>query len=309
MIEVAIMLEGQMGLNWKNLKSVAQTVEDVGFVGLYRSDHFTNSNPPDMDSLELWVSLTWLASHTKTIEFGQLVSPFSFRNPVFIARMAKDIDNLSGGRMTLGLGAGWQEREHEMFGWNLDKRFERFEEGMEVVTRLLKEDGPVRFEGEFYNLNEAHLLPKPERKGGPPILIGGNGENRTLSMAAKYADEWNSIYLLPDRFKELNQILDEKLSDEGRKPESMRRSMMVGIEYGRSDKEVDKLVEARTKGKLNAKELAERSVVVGTANQVVEQLGKLHEAGVQKVMLQWLDLEDMERLESLGSEILPQLKG
>src|SRR5918998_2092242 len=112
-IEVAIMLEGQMGLNWTRLERIARAVEELGFVGLYRSDHFTNPNPPDEDSLELWLSLGWLASHTERIEFGPLVSPVSFRDPVMTARMAIQVDNLSNGRLTLGVGAGWQEREHE----------------------------------------------------------------------------------------------------------------------------------------------------------------------------------------------------
>ena len=145
--------------------------------------------------MELWVSLTWLADHTSRVEFGPLVSPISFRNPVFTARMAKDVDDLSGGRLRLGLGAGWQEREHTMFGFDLldlKPRFDRFEEGLEVITRLLRSDDPVDFAGQYYQLRGAHLLPRPERPGGPPILIGGGGKRRTLPMVAKYADEWNA---------------------------------------------------------------------------------------------------------------------
>ena len=114
-MEVAIMIEGQNGLNWKRWQRMAAAVEDLGFVGLYRSDHYTNADPPDKDSLELWVSLTWLASHTRRIEFGPLVSPVSFRNPTMLARMAAAVDDLSGGRLTLGVGAGWQEREGELW--------------------------------------------------------------------------------------------------------------------------------------------------------------------------------------------------
>ena len=129
MLEIAIMIEGQNGLNWARWHEIARLVEDAGFVGLFRSDHFTNSNPPDLDSLELWTSLTWLACNTKRIEFGPLVTPFSFRHPAFTARMAVALDDLSGGRLTLGLGAGWQEREHHLFGFDLldmNSRFDRF---------------------------------------------------------------------------------------------------------------------------------------------------------------------------------------
>ena len=188
MLEIAIMIEGQDGLNWERWKRIVRKVEELGFVGLYRSDHFTNSNPPDLDSLELWTSLTWLADNTKRIEFGPLVTPFSFRHPVFTARMAMAVDDLSGGRLTLGLGAGWQDREHHLYGFDLldpKARFDRFEEGMEVMTRLLKSDDPVTFDGKYYQIRGATLLPKTERKGGPKILVGGNGAKRTLSAVVR----------------------------------------------------------------------------------------------------------------------------
>jgi len=141
MLEIAIMIEGQNGLTWRRWQNIAAAVEGLGFAGLYRSDHFTNAEAPDKDSLECWTSLTWLASHTKRMEFGPLVSPVSFRAPALTARTAAAVDDLSGGRLTLGLGAGWQEREHNLFGLellDLKARFVRFEEGLEVITRLLK---------------------------------------------------------------------------------------------------------------------------------------------------------------------------
>ncbi len=140
MLDLAIMLEGQNGLNWPRFKRIAQAVEDLDFAGLYRSDHYTNAGPPDLDSLELWVSLTWLASNTSRIDFGPLVTPVSFRHPTLTARMAAAVDDLSGGRLWLGLGAGWQDREHHNFGRDLlsePERFQRFDEGLEVITRLL----------------------------------------------------------------------------------------------------------------------------------------------------------------------------
>src|SRR5512134_57195 len=146
MLEIAIMIEGQNGLTWPRSQKIVGLVEELGFVGLYRSDHFTNGSAPDIDSLELWTSLTWLACNSSRIEFGPLVTPFSFRHPAFTARMASAVDDLSGGRLTLGLGAGWQGREHHLFGFDLlepKSRFDRFEEGMEVLTRLLQSDEPV----------------------------------------------------------------------------------------------------------------------------------------------------------------------
>src|SRR5215208_3822919 len=223
MLEIAVMIEGQNGLTWTRWQKIARLVEDLGFVGLFRSDHFTNSNPPDIDSLELWTSLTWLASNTKRIEFGPLVTPFSFRHPVHTARMASAVDDLSGGRLILGLGAGWNEREHHLFGFDLlepEARFNRFNEGMEVVTRLLQSDEPVTYEGEYYHLRGAKLLPRPQRVGGPRILVGGNGVKRTLSYVVRYASEWNCVSVLPQDFADLNRRLDEMLTKAGRSTES-----------------------------------------------------------------------------------------
>src|SRR5688572_3396654 len=149
-MDVAIMIEGQQGLTWPRWQRIARVVEDSGFAGLYRSDHYTDAQPPDQDSLELWVSLTWLASHTQRIEFGPLVSPVSFRQPTMTARMAAAVDDLSGGRLNLGLGAGWQEREHSNFGFQLlekGPRMDRFTEGLEVITRLLRSDEPSSYAG------------------------------------------------------------------------------------------------------------------------------------------------------------------
>ena len=310
MIEIAIMIEGQDGLTWPRWQKIAKTVEELGFAGLYRSDHYTNGSPPDKDSLELWVSLAWLASHTEKIEFGPLVSPVSFRNPSMTVRMARDVDDLSNGRLTLGLGAGWQEREHTNFGWDLLEvapRFARFEEGLEVVSRLFNSDEPASFDGKYYHLEDANLLPKPQRAGGPPILIGGNGPKRTLPLAAKYAAEWNAVYLSPEKFAELNTRLNDLLAENGRAPESVKRSMMTGCEFGRNDKETKQLVQKRTSGKLSPTELVARGLVVGNADETVEQLGKLSEAGVQRVMLQWLALDDIDRLITMGESVLPQI--
>ena len=311
MIEIAIMIEGQNGLTWPRWQRLAQAVEDLGYAGLYRSDHYTNANPPDKESLELWTSLTWLASHTQRIEFGPMVTPLSFRDPTMTARMAAAVDDLSGGRLILGLGAGWQEREHTNYGWDLPdihQRFRRFEEGLEIITRLLQSDTPSDFRGQFYRIQDAILLPRPQRPGGPPILIGGNGSQRTLPLVARFATEWNSIYLPVEKFQELSAQLDELLVAAGRIPSEVRRSMMTGCEFGVDKAEVKQKVKTRTKGKLSPKELHKRGLMVGTANEVVEQLGKLAEAGLQRVMLQWLDLDDLDGLEALAKGVLPQVR-
>ncbi|MBX3013849.1 MAG: LLM class F420-dependent oxidoreductase [Caldilineaceae bacterium] len=304
-MEIAIMLEGQHGLTWPRWQRIAKAVEELGFVGLYRSDHFTNAEAPDMDSLELWVSFTWLASHTSRIEFGPMVSPVSFRHPVFTARMAKDIDDLSGGRLTLGVGAGWQVREHTNFGFDLldlPQRFARFEEGLEVITRLLQSDQPVDYSGDYYQLNEAILLPRPQRPAGPPILIGGNGEKRTLPLVARFANEWNGVFLPATRYRELNQRLNEELAAVNRPATSVRRSLMTRVIFGRTDAEVASQVGPTQQ---SAADLRQRGIVVGTGAAIVEQLGAISEAGAQRVMLQWMDLDDIDGLGALAAAILP----
>ena len=311
MLEIAIMIEGQNGLNWERWQRMALAVEALGFAGLFRSDHYTNANPPDLDSLELWVSLTWLASHTQRIQFGPLVTPVSFRHPTLTARMAAAVDDLSQGRLVLGLGAGWEEREHSNYGWELldiEGRFARFAEGLEVISRMLHNDGPSDYEGKYFRLKEAILLPRPKRAGGPPILVGGNGKQRTLPLAAHYADEWNAIYTTAERFRKLNAQLDELLLSEGRPPEQVRRSLMTGCVFGTDAADLEINVAARTKGKINAQELCQRGLLVGTGEQLLEQLDRLEEAGVQRVMLQWLNLDDLDGLERLASDVLLNLR-
>ena len=303
MIEVAIMVEGQHGLTWPRWQSIATAVEELGFVGLYRSDHYTNAHPPDMESLELWVSLTWLASHTSRIEFGPLVSPVSFRHPTMTARMAAAVDDLSSGRLVLGLGAGWQVREHTNYGWDLltlGPRFDRFQEGLDIITHLLKRAEPLDYGGNYYQLQEAVLLPRPQRPKGPPILIGGNGPLRTLPLVAQYANEWNGVFITPAQFRELSMQLDELLDGMGRWPQDVRRSLMTGLVFGRDEAALQAKLAVRGG---DAASLQARGLVVGTGSAVVDQLGALYEAGVQRVMLQWLDLDDLDGLEALAQAL------
>ena len=302
-MDLAIMLEGQNGLTWPRWQRLARLVEDLGFAGLYRSDHYTNGNPPDLESLELWVSLTWLASHTQRLQFGPLVSPVSFRQPTMTARMAAAVDDLSGGRLTLGLGAGWQAREHTNYGWDLlepGPRMARFEEALEIISRLLHSDAPVTFQGRFYRVNEAVLLPRPQRPGGPPILIGGNGPRRTLPLVAQYASEWNAVFTPRENLLSLNRQLDELLEQNGRGRAAVRRSFMSGVHFGRDGAEVQRVLGSR-----DADFLKSGGNIIGTAAECADQLARLAEAGVQRVMLQWLALDDLDRLEAMGKALVP----
>jgi F420-dependent oxidoreductase-like protein len=301
------MIEGQNGLKWPRWTRLATAIEASGFAGLYRSDHYTNMNPPDLDSLELWVSLTWLADNSERIEFGPLVSPVSFRHPTMTARMASAVDDLSGGRLWLGLGAGWQEREHTNYGWDLldvPERFARFEEGLEVISQLLNSRDPVDFTGQYYQLHEGILLPRPQRPGGPPILIGGNGPRYTLPLVARYADEWNAVFIPQQAFADRNARLDELLEEYGRDPSTVSRSLMTECVFGEDETVLKNRLSGRNR---TAEELRENGLIVGTGSDIVDQLGRWEEAGVQRIMLQWLDLDDIDGLEALAHAVIPHV--
>jgi F420-dependent oxidoreductase-like protein len=319
MVAVSIMIEGQDGLTWPRWKKLVDEVEALGFAGLYRSDHFTNARPPDKNSLEMIVSLTYLADHTKRITFGPLVAPFSFRHPAILARQAAALDDLSGGRMVLGLGAGWNEREHTLFGYKLgdmSTRMARFEEGVEVVTRLLQSNEPVTFEGRFFQLRGAILLPRPQRPGGPRILIGGTGPRRTLPLVAKYASAWNANGLTPDAFRERSSYLDTLLQAEGRKPGDVRRTMMLALSFGRDIDELGRQLGWRH----DTPELANKSLeeaidaievrgfaLAGTAERIIQRLRFLASIGVDEVMLQWFEIDDIDRLRAFAESVLPNV--
>jgi alkanesulfonate monooxygenase SsuD/methylene tetrahydromethanopterin reductase-like flavin-dependent oxidoreductase (luciferase family) len=191
------------------------------------------------------------------------------------------------------------EREHEEWGFDLlglDARFQRFTEALEIVTRLLRIAGPVSFSGEFYELNGAELMPNPVSQGTLPIVIGGNGQRRTLPLAARFGDEWNGVYLSADGFRERSRLLDDLLRDVGRRPDDVRRTLMTRVIFGKDE---DQLIE-RLAGE-SADELRGKGQIVGTARHIPAQLRELEAAGVQGVMLQWVDdLDDIEGIGALG---------
>ena len=299
------MIEGQDGLNWDRWKRLAQAAEDLGFAGLYRSDHFTNPSGPHLDAIDLWTSLSYLAATTTRIEFGPMVSPVSFRNPVWTAWTAAAVDDLSGGRLHLGLGAGWQVREHESFGFDLlevGPRFDRFEEGLQVVLGLLRNEEPFDFEGSYFNLSDALLMPRPNRPGGPPIVIGGNGPQKTLPLAARYADEWNAVFVVPERYAELSGQLSQLAETEDRDPASIKRTLMHRLTIGATSAEVGRKTAA-----LDVEDLLKRGALVGTPDQIVAGIKAFEAVGVERLMAQWIDMDDIDGLQLLAEEVLPNI--
>lgn len=304
MAEIGLLIEGQYGLNWSRWQRILKAAEDFGLKHVFRSDHYT-TGPPDLDSLELWVSLTYAASQTSLIEFGPLVTPVTFRHPAMTARMAAAVDDLSRGRLVLGMGAGWHEREHRQFGvpfYDIPTRFEMFEEALQITQTLLISDSPTSFRGKHFTLDEAILLPRPNRPGGPPILIGGNGPKRTLPLVASYANEWNADAILVDELKEKMPLLDGLITENGRQPSDVKRSLVYKLVCGKDETELKRRLDRR---KATVDELRAKNTFVGTTAMLVEDLNRYVEVGIERFMLQWLDLDDIDGLEAIASDVLP----
>jgi alkanesulfonate monooxygenase SsuD/methylene tetrahydromethanopterin reductase-like flavin-dependent oxidoreductase (luciferase family) len=303
-------------MTWDSWKQLVAQVETWGFYGLYRSDHFVMPSPSHENSLEMIVSLTYAADHTRRAYFGPVVAPVSFRDPVMLARQAAQIDALSQGRMVLGVGAGWMAREHEMFGYPLldtRARMERFAEGLYVVWSLLKSDEPVTFEGRWYSLREAEILPRPYKTR---ILVGGNGQRKTMPLAAKYADVWNGVGISPSRFSELAAVMDNCLYDAGRAPGSLKKTVATFLYYGRDDAALEqRIARLRTNPELRELPLRdvlamlhrERNSITGLAEEVIPQIKAYADAGVQELLLQILDSDDIEGIASFADQVMPHV--
>lgn len=307
-MEIGLMIEGQNGLDWARWQALLEAAERLGYQCVFRSDHFTNPAPPDLDSLELWTSLTWAASQTSRIEFGPLVSPVTFRHPSMTVRVASAIDDLSGGRLVLGLGAGWQDREHRLFGiafHDFKTRFEMLADALEITTRLYESDDPVSYQGKHFSLDSATLLPRPKRC--TPILIGGNGPKRTLPLAARYASEWNAVYCNLDLYRERMAQLDALAKASGRDPGSIKRSLMTTVRWCKDDAAVTQLldqVSQRFKRAATVDDLPALGFFAGTTDRVIEQLRAFEAAGCERVMLQLPDNGDLATVELWAAEIL-----
>lgn len=303
--QVGIMIEGQDGLNWQRWQRILTTAEDCGYQCVFRSDHYTNASGEDKDSLELWTSLTYAASHTQTLEFGPLVTPVTFRHPTMNVRYATAIDDLSGGRLIFGMGAGWQDREHKKFGvpfHDFPTRYRMLDEALQLTRLLLQSDDAVDFTGEHFTLEDAVLLPRPQRPNGPPILIGGNGPKKTLPMVAKYANEWNAVFLDLETYKERKALLAGYLEEQGRAVDDIKYSMMTRVIYQPTQ---DKLAAYLRDNDIDAEAMKARGVIVGTAQEVIDQMSALVDAGLERFMLQWIDLDDMDNLQAMAKDILP----
>ena len=315
-MDIGLMVEGQNGLTWERWRHILALAERLKFPSVFRSDHYFIG--PQQDSLEAYLSFVMAASETKSIRFGPLVSPVTFRSPVDVGRMAAQIDVLSGGRFVMGLGAGWNEAEHKAYGIPfppVKERFDRLEEAINVIKTLWT-PGAGSYEGTHYHLDNADCQPKPGA-GGPPILIGGGGEKRTLKLVAHYANEWNGVNLTADTYRQKTSVLERHCEAEARDPATIRRSMMAFAIVGPTDADIDHAtrrlmsmwgVPASTSPADYRTAAKARGVITGRTDEVIETLGRLAELGLQEVQFQHFNFDDDSVPEYLAAEIAPRVK-
>jgi F420-dependent oxidoreductase-like protein len=318
-MHLGVMIEGQEGLTWERWRAVMRHTEELGFESLWRSDHyFSLMGRPERNALETFTALTLTAVETSRLRFGPLVAPMTFRHPTLLARMAAAIDQLSGGRLILGVGAGWNVPEHQAFGLPfppLKDRMDMLEEGIQVI-RALEAPGKANFSGRHYQLHDAEMHPKPAQTP-LPLLIGGRGERRTLRLVARYAQEWNLPGGTPDQVREKSAVLERHCAREGRDPGTITRSVMAAFVIGEDDNALTRrlallrhvlpaLPSGPDRDLLDT--LRGRGWLIGRPPEVIDQLGALARAGVQRVMLQHHNQEDFEVLELIAKDIAPAVR-
>lgn len=313
-VRLGLMIEGQEGLTWERWRRLAAVAEDTGFESLFRSDHLTGLfGDARRPSLDTWASLTWLATATRRIRFGPMVCPLTFYHPALLAKRAAAVAELSGGRLDLGVGAGWHEGEHRMFGIPfpaLRERLDRLECGARAI-RALWQGRPVTLDQPYYALVEAESYPLPPR-GRVPLVVGGRGEKRTLRIVAEHADEWNVTRVTSDGYAAKRAVLEQHCRDVGRDPAQIARSLMVPVVIGRGPAEV---VARRARARalfpgVPADEAGWRAAgfLHGTPEEVTRELRRWGALGVQRVFLQLLDPDDAAALDLLAREVVPAVR-
>jgi F420-dependent oxidoreductase-like protein len=308
-MDLRIFTEPQQGASYEDQLAVARRTEECGFSAFFRSDHYlamgVEGLPGPTDS---WVTLAGLARETSTIRLGTLVTSATFRHPGPLAISVAQVDVMSGGRVDLGLGAGWYEAEHAAYGipfHDTKERFDRLEEQLAVITGLWRTPVEERFsfEGDHYVVADSPALPKPTSPDGPPIIVGGHGKHRTPALAARYGAEFNvgfsSADVVGDRFVRVREACDTA----GRDPNELVYSAALTVCCGRDDAEVRRRAEVIGR---EADELR-RKGIAGTPAECVETIGRYASIGTERVYLQVMDLHDLDHLDLLATEVMPQV--
>jgi F420-dependent oxidoreductase-like protein len=310
-VDLRIFTEPQQGASYNDQLRVATTAEAAGYDAFFRSDHFlkmgdVSGEPGPTDS---WLTLAGLARETSRIRLGTLVNSATFRLPGPLAISVAQVDEMSGGRVELGLGAGWFEAEHAAYGIpfpGLKGRFDRLAEQLEIITGLWSTLPGDRysFAGEHYTVTDSPALPKPVQQPHPPVIVGGHGPKRTPALAARFASEFNVGFSPMDVVGTQFERVDAACQAIGRDPSEIVRSTAQVIAVGRDDAEVTRraLTIGRDVDDLRANGIA------GTTSEVVDRLGEWREkTGITRVYLQLLDLADLDQVELIASQVAPQL--
>jgi F420-dependent oxidoreductase-like protein len=303
-VDLCLMIEGQEGVTWPQWLALAEACEAHGVPALFRSDHQLNlGGVAERGSLDAWATIAALAARTKTLELGTLVSPVTFRHPSELAKVVVAADHVSGGRVSLGLGAGWNEREHAAYGFpfpSLRERMEMLAEQLEIVHGQWTQ-APFSFAGQHYRLEELDAQPRPLQSPHPPLIMGGEAGPRGAALAARWADEYNAPFATLDAAVAMKGRIEEACEAAGREP--IPCSVMTGVVVGRDRAELEER-EGR---------LAERgdepwdAWLVGTVDEVAEQLGAFRDAGFARVMCaNWLP-DDVDFVALLGGELAPRV--
>jgi F420-dependent oxidoreductase-like protein len=309
-VDLRIFTEPQQGATYDDLLRVAQATEECGFDAFFRSDHFLAMGVPgEPGPTDSYVTLAGLARETSRIRLGTLVTSATFRLPGPLAVAVAQIDQMSGGRVELGLGTGWFEAEHQAYGIPfpaVSERFDRLAEQLEILTGLWTTPAGERysFTGTHYTVVDSPALPKPVQQPHPPVIVGGKGKRRTPELAARFATEFNVPFATVDDVAAQFARVDRACAEAGRDPATLARSVAQMTCVGRDDAEVARRAEAVG---MKVDELNEFDLT-GTVAQVVDQLGTWQErTGFSRFYLQILDLADLDHLELIAAEVAPQL--
>lgn len=309
-MEFRVFIEPQQGARYTDQLAVAQAAEQLGFAAFFRSDHYLAMSgdglPGPTDS---WVTLGAIARETTSIRLGTLVSSATFRYPGPLAIAVAQVDDMSGGRVELGLGSGWFEREHKAYGIPFPpvrERFDRLGEQLAIVTGLwaTKPGENFNYAGRHYTIVDSPALPKPAQRPHPPIVIGGVGIKRTPELAARYAAEFNLPFTPIDVAEAQYRRVAEALAAAGKPADAIAYSSAFVVCAGRDDREVARRAAAIGR---DVDELRSNTPLVGTPAEIVDKLGAWKDIGVRRVYTQLLDLSDMAHLELVAEAIVPQL--
>ena len=311
------MIEGQEGVTWDDWVRLAHVTEQHGLEGLFRSDHYTAIIRPDADAHDAWATLAGLAAITKRIRLGTLVSPATFRHPSVLARMAATVDNISDGRVEVGMGSGWYEREHEAHGFPfLDgkERFALFAEQVEVVVQSWTTEERFDHDGPAYRLRSQLALPRPVQRPHPPLVLGGTVKPRFAALAAQYATEVNTLGAPNEELRERRAALDRACTEIGRDPATLGYSVMTSCFLGETTADVlDRIARFQsmrgddTDAGTVVRERRDRWLV-GTVDEVAERIEELRAVGVSRVFLQHLNHDDDAMAALVGDRLLPLLR-